>query len=70
MKRPVCYIPIRIHTYIHTHLLFYVVYLTMEKKPLIYRWIQNCSAGSCLSFRNKGKMTTATPKVNTFKIVS
>ena len=37
---------------------------------IIYRWIQNYSKRSCLSFGYKGKGTTATSEINTFKILS
>jgi len=62
----ICYIPIHLRIYVLIH----VLQLTTKKNgKFIYRWIQNGSTKSRLNFGNKRKATTATRRVNIFKIV-
>jgi len=61
-----------LHSYAYTYILI-VLYITIDLAKnvrIIYAWIQNYIARRFLSFGCKGKATTATGNVNTFKIVS
>ena len=61
-----------LYSYINTYILIVLCFTLNHETTctIICRWVENCSARSCLRFAYKGKATIATPEVNTFKIVS
>jgi len=66
----ICHIPMHIHIYIYILIVLYITIDHAKNMHNIYVLIQNYSARRFLSFGCKGKATTATGNVNTFKIVS